>query len=360
MSTVPDGGWVVIRDPAWPSPYFGELERHAPAGFPLSCAAALDALPARPTKPGVINVHRLKRLYREPDGQRTLDAAKAMLEQLAALREGGWRIVWTVHNLLPIDGGPPSDADWYAALGVLGLADTVLTHTCADAVYLSRLTKVPVVVAGWAGLSAPADCGPEPGPVGELTGWLRAASYAVLVVGNLTAYKDLPAVVGAFTGHTRRARLLVAGPCRDEVLAAELRDAARAGGGRVRVYPHRIPPEHVHGLYRAADAAVCPYRVDGPWEFFTQVLYPGSVGTALAFGTPVIAPDLPAISEMTAGHPALLYPTADGPGRLLASAETVPRSHAPRPVADSAARWHAITATYQRMFEQLTEPVPSA
>ncbi|GAA4236848.1 hypothetical protein GCM10023075_60570 [Streptosporangium album] len=241
---------------------------------------------ARPTQPGVINVHRLKRLYRGPDGERTLTAAKNLVERLAGLRDGGWRIVWTVHNLLPIDGGPPSSADWHAALGVLGVADTVLTHTCSDAVYLSRLTKAPVIVAGWSGLSAPTTFGPEPEAVGDLTGWLRAAPYTVLVVGNLTAYKDLPAVVGAFTGHTRHARLLVAGPCRDETLAAELEAAAQPGGGRARVYPHRIPPEHVYGLYRAADAALCPYRVDGPWEFFTQVLYPGSVGTALAFGPP--------------------------------------------------------------------------
>ncbi|MFC7640259.1 hypothetical protein ACFQX6_03880 [Streptosporangium lutulentum] len=34
MSTAPDCGWVVIRDPGWPSPYFAELERHAPAALP--------------------------------------------------------------------------------------------------------------------------------------------------------------------------------------------------------------------------------------------------------------------------------------------------------------------------------------
>jgi beta-1,4-mannosyltransferase len=336
------------------------LERHAPVGLPLACAPTLGTLPSRPAQPGVLNLHRLKRLYREPSGERTLAAAKAMLEQLAALREGGWRIVWTVHNLLPIDGGPPSEADWYAVLGVLGLADAVLTHTCSDAAYLSRLTKVPVIVAGWAGLSVPVDSDPAPEPVRELTGWLRAASYAVLVVGNLTAYKDLPATVRAFTGHTRYARLLVAGPCRDETLIAEIEAAAQAGDGRVRVYPHRVPPEHVHRLYRAADAALCPYRVDGPWEFFTQVLYPGSVCTALSFGTPVIAPALPAIDEMTAGHPALLYLAEDGLGQVLAAAEAIPRSRIHRSAVDGTARWQAIAAIYQRMFEQLTAPVRSA
>ncbi|WP_433259767.1 glycosyltransferase (plasmid) [Streptosporangium sp. CA-135522] len=353
-SLTPSGGWVVISDyPRWPSPYFAELERHTPAGFPLAFASTLDALPTHPTQPGVINVHRLKRLYRGVDGERTLAAAKTMVERLSALRDGGWRIVWTVHNLLPIDGGPPSDADWHAALGVLGVADTVLTHTCSDAAYLARLTKAPVVVAGWAGLSAPATAGPAPEPVRALVDRLRAAPYAVLIVGNLTAYKDLPNVAGAFAAHTRRARLLIAGPCRDMALVADIEAAARGSGGRVHVHPHRIPPEHVHRLYRAADVALCPYRIDGPWRFFAQVLFPGSVSTALAFGCPVIAPDLPAIGEMTAGYPARLYP-ADGPGQVLADAEVLPHSRDRRPMLDGNARWRAIADTYQRIFTQLT------
>lgn len=353
---VPVGGWVVVSNyPAWPSPYFAELCRHAPAELPLAFAPHLDCLPLRPAQPGVINLHRLKRLYRSPDGRSTPAAAKAMLEQLSVLRDGGWRIVWTVHNLLPIDGGPPTDADWHAALGVLGLADAVVTHTRADAAYLARLTRAPVTVAGWAGLTASADAGPPPEPVRELAVRLRAASFSVLVVGNLTAYKGLPAVVRDFAVHTRDARLLIAGPSRDDTLTGEIRSVARAVGSRIQLYPHRVPPEHVHHLYRVADAALCPYRIDGPWEFFTKVLFPGTVATALAFGTPVIAPDLPAITEMAAGHPARLYPAALGPGSALAAAEAAPPTGS-LPTADGTARWRTVTATYQQMFNQFTQP----
>lgn len=355
MSTSPGGGWVAVTDyPAWPSPYFTELHRHVPPDFPLGFASSLTALPVHPIRPGVINLHRLKRLYRDQDGQRTLSAARTMLDQLRALRDGGWRIVWTVHNLLPIDGGPPRDADWYAALCVLGIADTVLTHTYADALHLARLTTAPIVVAGWGGLSATAGAGPVPEPVRALLRRLRAAPCSILVVGNITPYKDLPAAVEAFTAHTRRAHLLIAGSCRDDALAADLAAAAHRSGGRVHVHPQRVPPEHVHRLYRAADAALCPYRVDGPWEFFTGVLYPGSVGTALAFGTPVIAPHLPAIAEMTAGAPARLYPPGEGPGPAMAAAEAVPRQPSPRRAGDSSAGWRAVTAVYRQTFEHLT------
>ncbi|WP_326644901.1 glycosyltransferase [Streptosporangium sp. NBC_01755] len=357
MSTSPGGGWVAVTDyPAWPSPYFAELHRHAPPGLPLGFASSLTAIPGRPTRPGVINLHRLKRLYRDRGGQRTLSAARTMLDQLQALRDGGWRIVWTVHNLLPIDGGPPRDADWYAALGVLGIADTVLTHTYADALHLARLTTAPIIVAGWGGLSATADAGPVPESVRVLLRRLRAAPCSMLAMGNITPYKDLPAAVEAFTAHTRRAHLLIAGPCRDEALAADLVAAARRCGGRVYVHPQRVPPEHVHHLYRVADAALCPYRVDGPWEFFTGVLYPGSIGTALAFGTPVIAPHLPAIAEMTTGSPARLYPPDEGPGPAMAAAEAAHQRPRPRlrRVGDSSARWRAVTAVYRQTFERLT------
>ncbi|MET8046474.1 glycosyltransferase [Streptosporangium sp. NPDC005286] len=350
---------AVTDYPAWPSPYFAELHRNAPPGLPLGFVSTLDALPEHPAQPGVINLHRLKRLYRDPDGQRTLTAAKVLLEQLQALRDGGWRIVWTVHNLLPIDGGAPREADWCAALGVLGVADAVLTHTCSDALHLARLTKAPIVVAGWAGLSVPKSVPPASEPVRALVRRLRDAPFSVLVVGNLVAYKGLPAVVKAFTAHTRRAHLLIAGPCRDDALAADLAAVAVTSGGRVHVHPERIPPEHVHRLYQAADAALCPYRVDGSWEVFTRVLYPSSVSTALAFCTPVIAPDLPAIAEMTANSPAWLYPPGEGPGRVLAAAENASRQAGPRArrsPGDGTAGWRLVTATYQRIFEQLIGP----
>ncbi|SFK20107.1 Glycosyl transferases group 1 [Streptosporangium canum] len=323
MTPVPDSGWVVVTNyPTWPSPYFAELHRHAPSGLPLGFVPTLDDIPTRPAQPGVINLHRLKRLYLAAGGQRTLNAAKTMLDRLSELHGGGWRIVWTVHNLLPIDGGAPGDADWYAALGVLGVADALLTHTCSDAAYVARLTSAPVVVTGWTGLTVPPGFGPVPEPVQALTGRLRSAPYAVLVMGNITAYKDLPAVVEAFIAHTRRAHLVVAGPCRDDTLARQVMAAANASGGRVHVHPHRILPEHAHRLYRAADAALCPYRADGAWQFFTNVLHPSSVGTALTFGTPVIAPDLPAVVEMTAGYPARLYLAGEGPGQVLVGRHT--------------------------------------
>ncbi|MBO7936571.1 glycosyltransferase [Streptomyces antibioticus] len=345
------GRWVVISNPAWPSPYFAELERHAPPALHLAFAADLDMLASRPGPVGVVNLHRLKRLYQEPGGQRTRRAAEAMLQRLQTLRAAGWKIVWTVHNLLPIDGQPADAADRYAADGVLAQADAVVTHTHADAEHLRTLTRKPVTAVGWAAPTPAA--GPVPAPVEALARQMAAVPFAVLMLGNITAYKNLPATVDTFTRATCRAHLFLAGPSRDPDLTDVLTRCAAASGGRVHLYPQRVPPEHAHVLYQAADTALCPYRVDGPWSFFTRMIYPSSVGTALASGTPVIAPDLPAIREMTACRAARLYAPEAGPGPALAAAEHTPTAPESCSALDPATQWRAIGAAYVRLAHSL-------
>lgn len=347
--------WVILSDyPAWPSPYFTELERHAPAELRLDFASSLDTLDRWAGVAGVVNLHRLKRLYRQADGARTRASAEAMLARLADLRQRGWQVVWTVHNLVPIDGGPPTETDHRVAHAVLGLADAVIAHTRADAIHLAQLAGTPVTVAGWGGLPGYGTCRrPISAQVTAFAAQIAQAQFSVLVLGNLTAYKGLPDVINAFTTHTRAAQLFIVGPCRDGDLASDLATRVATVGGRVHLHLGRIPSEQVHLLYQVADAALCPYRVDGPWEFFTRVLHPGSVGTAVAFGTPVIAPVLPSIQEMTAGHPRWLYRPQVGPGPVLAAAEAQPVPPDKQPRAGARERWEAVAAAYTELSRQL-------
>lgn len=359
--------WLIIRDPSWPSPYFAELHRHT--RLPMESAPTLADVATRPGPPGVINLHRLKRLYRGPDGSRTVGAAEVMLTQLRYLRSAGWAVVWTVHNLLPIDGGAPTRADHLAAYGVLDLADAIVSHTRADAAHLRTLTSAPVTVAGWGGLSAPDVPEPLPPWISRVIGQMRSTTVPVLILGNLTAYKDLPATVRAFLAAAGRAHLHIVGPEREPGLTDTLRAVARetdslpnrAGtdtGGRLHLHPRRIPADAVHELYRAAAVALCPYRTDGPWQFFTKVLHPSSVATAVTFGAPVIAPDLPAIREITTGTPRQLYPLVRGAGSALTDTALAgfARHSTSMPVSPAdggAARWQDIGAAYTRLAKSL-------
>jgi beta-1,4-mannosyltransferase len=346
--------WVIITNyPKWPSPYFAHLERHA-AGLPLAFRPGLgDIDPAWP--PGVVNLHRLKRLYRDPGvGTPTMAAAESFLARLAALKEEGWRVAWTVHGLLPVDGPPPGPADHAATAGVLGLADAVLCHTRADARALEGRTKARTWVVGWSGLDPPAAPTPE---IAALAAEMRRWPIAFLLLGNLTAYKDAPAAAGMFLRRTRRACLAVAGDCADPRAAQALERAAAASGGRILLHRRRVDPGQAGHLYAAAHAAVCPYRTNGRYTFLADVFYPGSVGTATGFAVPVIAPALAAVVEITgsqlrwlagAGAPTALGDamTAAESGLLELAAHGDPRDD--RPAAISADRGRQAAATYHQ------------
>lgn len=386
------GPWVVISDyPAWPSPYFTEFARHTPHALRLEFTSHLDELTTRSGPPGVINLHRLKRLYTH-NGTRTVAAAQAMLIQLSRLRAAGWKLVWTVHNLLPVDAPAPdttdphssrgfdrnstpdSDsgsgpgwhavrkADLFAGHGVLALADAVVTHTQADADHLATVTRAPIIVSGWAAPTPTAEA--APGPVTALARRMSMAPFSVLVLGNVAARKDLPTVVDIFARATRHAELFVVGDSRDPQLTTLLQRQA-AGEQRVHLHLDRVSPGQVRVLYQATDVALCPYRVDSQWSFLGQAFFPGSVATAAAYGTPVIAPDLPAIREITENLPRRLYPSAEGPALALTAAEA--REHRPVPASppavhgerQHAGRWRAIGATYVRLARALHTGEPA-
>lgn len=361
MTLAPMPTWAVITNyPAWPSPYFAQLERFtAAASMNLQFRPTLDDLHDLPT--GVVNLHRLKRLYQDPDGSRTEASAKRMLDQLDVLRTSGWHLVWSVHNLLPIDGPEPAHADRIAADGVLARADRILCHTAADAAYLSEhVGPHRIRVTGWGGLDGlPRTC-PDSTTRALADFLTEDGTTGVLTLGNITAYKGLPALAEDFLGDTVTARLLIAGPCTDSQLSAHLHDIADRSGGRVAAHLDRVAPDQVHSLYAAADAALCPYRTDGPFEFFTRVLHPSSVATAVGFGTPVIAPDLPSIREITDTHRRILYQPDLGATAAWAGLNQL-SPHQPKPAPAGPPRWQQIADVYAATARELgCTPTPAA
>ena len=357
--------WVIITDyPRWPSPYFAHLHRHAPQALPLSfCPDLASASAMQP--PGVLNLHRLKRLYHDPvQGARTPWAAAELLATLARLRQAGWRLVWTVHNLKPIDGDATTDTDNAVTRGVLDLADVVLCHTCADAASLRSRTGADVRVVGWAGLDDPEQ--PPSGAVAELMNHMCGLAVVFLLLGHITRYKDVPATAATFVAHTTRARLVIVGASCDPAISADLRRVITGSHSRVAWYPQRVPPEQAGHLYATTHAAICPYRANEDYDFFAEVLHPSSVTTATCYHVPVIAPDLPAVEEITQGRPRWLGPAGGNLGPALAAAETtlmVP-GHAVdlpahRPPSDSAHRWKRIGQIYKSLAVELLQDDPS-
>ncbi|WP_035803595.1 glycosyltransferase [Kitasatospora mediocidica] len=343
--------WVVISDyPRWPSPYFAQFERAVGDRLGLRFQPGLDGLEAQ--EAGVLNLHRLKRLYRDGDGTADPQLAAELTARLHRLRRRGWRIVWTLHNLYPIDVPQLVDADRAVVAGLLEVADAVLCHTRADAAHMRGLPglRARVEVCGWAGLPAPASAPLPPGPA-RVAAAMRD-SHAFLLLGNISAYKDVPGLIEAFLRtEVADGRLFVVGPCRDHHLEAEVSRLARRGG-RVHRLPGRVDPAHVTHLHDAAAVAVCNYRSAGAQRFFAQTIHPASVGTAVLCGVPLVAPALPGIREMTDGHPRYLHESPPELPHCLALAAAHPDTRGRRPEPDAAAGWTGIAQAHIRLADR--------
>ncbi len=167
---------------------------------------------------------------------------------------------------------------------------TVSERTRADLVRLYGLPEGKVVVT-------PNGVDPAFTPGNPL-----ALGTYVLVVGAVQARKNQLAALAAAAAVPLP--LVVAGPLKDEALAARLRE----GGADLRGY---VSQDELVELYRGAACLVQPSRFEG---FGLPVL------EAMACGTPVVALDEPALREV-AGEAAVFveeHELADGMQRAIA------------------------------------------
>lgn len=126
---------------------------------------------------------------------------------------------------------------------------------------------------------------------------------SVVVLGHLRPYKG---VAEALPAASPDIVITVLGAA-DQNIRAELLTVAAEHPGRVRTFFSRVEPLHAGYVMSRATALLCPYRVEPPYDYFAKILHPSSVGSAVSLGVPVIAPDVPAVREMTTGHPSWLY-----------------------------------------------------
>ena len=345
--------WNVVTDyPHWPSPYFQQFEAALAPHLNLRFTPRLPAPDIDSGQPGVVNFHRLARLYRGPDRRPDAELARQLLTDLDELQATGWRLVWTVHNLYPIYTDGPTDTDRQVAMHLLSRADMLITHTAADAANLApSRTPGTVVTAGSAGLDAIGDELPS-AQVRLLADFLGAEPAGFLALGNLAAYKGLPQLADIFLNATHNARLVIAGRPADPETAHALAVIADGSDGRILLHAAPVPPGTARYLCSRATAFLAPYRCDGVFEFFRCVLHPSSVAMAVGFGVPVIAPDLPSIRELTAGHPCTLYQDSGELAEILTRLDRSPRPQLPSRTSQGS-RWPCIAATYSAVASGL-------
>lgn len=279
-------------------------------GLPFRLSALLAARP----RVDVLHLHWPAYYYLSARGPAVRAAALSWYAaKLLVARAVGYRVVWTVHNLLPHDlarGG----ATWAARVDrwcLARAAQAVICHCQAARGELGRALGRRRNV--WVIPHGPIGAVPEEGAVTRerARAFLRVPEGVFLYVylGEIRPYKGVDDLVSVFPTETTDTALLVAGAVRDEGLRERIvREAARRPA--VRTFLRRVPEHRMAWLLKAADAVVLPYR---------QVTTSGLLHLAMAHGVRVVAPAMGCIPEAVDGRFAVLYHPSDlaGLGRAL-------------------------------------------
>ncbi|MBX5474135.1 MAG: glycosyltransferase [Thermoleophilia bacterium] len=260
----------------------------------------------------LLHVHWPEGLYRARRGPRLLRPLLSRVKlvrlvvRLAAARALGYRIAWTVHQVLPHERDDRR-LDLAAARLLARRADLLLAHDAATAhAVQERLgARRPVHVAPH---------GSYRGVYAERAGreatrrrlGIPSGAVAFLAFGELRAYKGVAALLDAFaTLDGEEAALVVAGRPTDAALARRVREA-QAADPRIVALLGVVPDEEVADLYAAADVAVVA-RADGGTS--------GSLVLALTLAKPVVVADRPAYVELARPEAAWLFDPQE-PGSL--------------------------------------------
>ena len=204
---------------------------------------------------------------------------------LWTLRMVGLRLVWTAHNVLPLQ--PVFSDDPRARRLLVSKCDLVIAHSRATVAELAALGVVPrstVVIPH--GPFTPAG---QPGTP-RASGDDGSSSRRLLFFGNIREYKGVDDLLVAFGAlpPDLDARLTVAGDC-DGALRPVLAELAGRSPGRVELRLGRVPDQELTRLLAAADVAVLPFR---------RSTTSGSALLALGHGRPIVVPDLPGLAEL--------------------------------------------------------------
>jgi len=210
------------------------------------------------------------------------------------LRVTGWRNLYTVHDVLPLDPAIPSPVNGPRLRRLLD----ALRASGAEFATVSEAARVQIVARmGWPADTvtgchqaidvAGADMGPLPGD-------LRQGEY-LLYVGAVEARKNLHRLLDAYRASGITTPLVISGPDGLDAAGIDAHIAATPGAVRLGLQPR----SRVLQLIAGARALVFVSLAEG---------FGLPVAEAMALGTPVLAGDVAALAEVADGAALLVDP----------------------------------------------------
>ena len=228
------------------------------------------------------------------------------LLQIDRMKENGFKIIWTVHNILPHDA---ILQDCQIRLRVELLKRCDLIHTmCDDTIELSE-AFFTIPQSKIVNLPHPTYESFYPDQYSEIESRFQLGinndEFVFLFFGSIQAYKGLHDLVRAFkqleSNTERKLKLIIAGKVYNQSNFKTIKNEIDASEN-ILLMQNRIANEDVQHYFKAANVCVCPYRI---------TLNSGVAHLSHTFGTPVIGPNVGGFKELLSNGGGLTFKQLD-------------------------------------------------
>ncbi len=285
----------------------------------------------------VLHFHFIQPQYMGPGERASLRRLLKFTSDLLLAWLLGYRIVWTMHDLMPTWPKEPAWVERLARYVIAWLAHDVVVH-CQEARRLLRQAF---------GRSWRVHVLPHPSYADTYSNNITQAEARARLglpqecrvigfVGGIRPNKGLEDLIAAFVqADVPDAWLLIAGrPWPPQSYVEQVRQQA-AAHPRIALAAQEIPDDEMQLYLNAADVLAFPFR---------QVMTSGSVILAMSFGRPIIAPRLGCLPELVGTEAGFIYEAGDVAGLATAIQQA---SHADLAAMGAAAKQRVDAATWQ-------------
>jgi len=255
----------------------------------------------------VLHFHFIQPQYTGADERASYRRLLKFASDLLLARLLGYRLVWTVHDLMPTWPKEPRRVEVWGRYLIAGLVHDVVVH-CREARRLVKqrfhrsrrvhVLPVPSYADSHANKLSRAEARAALG--------IHDSDYVVGFLGGVRPNKGLEDLMAAFRlADMPQSRLLIAGGTwPPESYVDKLRRLAEADP-RILLRVERIADEAMQLYLNGADVMVYPFR---------EVLTSSSVILAMSFGRPVIVPRMGCLPELVGEEAGFLYEPGDVAG----------------------------------------------
>jgi len=258
----------------------------------------------------VIHIHWPSALYRRK-GRLNFARVFALLRRILWAKIFGYRLVWTVHNILPHESDSPFFDCCFRRFFVR-FSDGIIGH-CEFALLeiqrrFGKAKRSMVIPHGNYMNYYPQK--PDRILSREKLGISKDAPV-LLSFGRLKDYKGIEGLIDQLILLEDNVTLVVAG---EGSVSCDTQERVRGTNVTLKLYCDFISDDEVSTFFAVADVMVAPYA---------QILTSGAIVLGLSMGVPIVAPAIGCIPELVDANAGVLYDPADPLGLVLALRESL-------------------------------------